>query len=298
MWYIVKLIRECMEMNLEHLGIPPLYVGANVGYSWYDGKEDELEAPVLLMDKKGKEIQEMLDKGVSVEDLPYYNDPRNQFYEDIREFMCEVIVEEITKNNYKTLDDCHGSQRLMSYSGKYMESNKETGNKHINALFQSVLDGLTDSDKLYQQLRTIEQGEDIEFIPHVEETEIINTEDLEIIEDNISINKKVLKMIQVDNENKEVNLILDKFIPGLTSRILSMLITKDIFSYFKPGSRFYKINIILEGSKITLYGKYFPVFFSKVLQKLLTEYYIYGDKGDYTKFDSMIDEVGTKNLKN
>lgn len=296
MWYIVKLIRECMEMNLEHLGIPPLYVGANVGYSWYDGKVDELEAPVLLMDKKGKEINELLESGVSVEDLPVYEDPRGVFYEDIREFMCEVIIEEITKNNYTTLEECHSSQRLMSYGGKYLEDNKVTGKKSINLLFQSVLDGMLDSKELYGKLREIEQTEDIPYEPKKEEA-VIEDGELEVEESIESVKRRVLKRLVVNNKDKTIDIKLDKFVPGVVSVIEEMLVTSDITKYFKDGSKFYKVSITVGEETVRLYGKLFPVFFAKVLERVLTEYEIYLDEGDYSKFGDIIDEVGTDNLK-
>lgn len=296
MWYIVKLIRECMEMDLEHLGIPPLYVGANVGYSWYDGKVDELEAPVLLMDKKGEEIEKLLESGVSPEELPLYEDPREKFYEDIREFMCEVIIEEISKNNYKTLEECHSSQRLMSYGGKYLEENKETGKKSINLIFQRVLDGLRDSEELYRQLREIEQTEDIKYESKQDE-EVVEEKELKVEEEVLSIKRRVLQRMRVNNKEKTIDIKLDKFVPGVVSVIEEMLITSDIEDYFKEGSKFYKVSVTVGEETVRLYGKLFPVFFAKVLEKVLTEYEIYLEEGDYSKFGEIINEVGTQNLK-
>lgn len=89
-WYALKLVREAMEMDLSKHGIPPLYIGANLGYSWADGK-DALEAPVYLMNEKIAEIDELLEKGV---ELPASEDPRAEWIEEIDTFKMRVIKEE------------------------------------------------------------------------------------------------------------------------------------------------------------------------------------------------------------
>src|SRR5699024_5215405 len=49
-YYAVKIVREAMEIDFSKYGFPPLYIGAIVGYSWFDGQlDDDLEAPVYLL---------------------------------------------------------------------------------------------------------------------------------------------------------------------------------------------------------------------------------------------------------
>ncbi|MGM9927601.1 MAG: DNA polymerase [Bacillus sp. (in: firmicutes)] len=112
-WLATAIMREAMEIDLSKYGIPPLYVGANVGYCWKDGKVDELEAPVLLMDRKCKWAMEKFKAG---EELPTYDDPRQHWADEISKFALEVIQEEIKKDGIKTLEQAYVNGRLVKYS--------------------------------------------------------------------------------------------------------------------------------------------------------------------------------------
>jgi len=93
-WYATKLVREAMEIDLSEQGFPPLYIGANVGNTWKDGKVDELEAPVYLMNEKIAEIDAMIERG---EELPSYDDPKQMWEDEINKFALRVIKEEMQK---------------------------------------------------------------------------------------------------------------------------------------------------------------------------------------------------------
>lgn len=112
-WYVCMIMREAMEMDLSKYGFPPLYIGANVGYCWKDGKEDELEAPVILMDEKIAEVKEMMDCG---EELPTYDDPRKMWADEITKFALRVIKGEIQADGVKGLEKAHENGRLVKYS--------------------------------------------------------------------------------------------------------------------------------------------------------------------------------------
>ncbi|WP_460271537.1 DNA polymerase [Bacillus sp. NEAU-Y102] len=112
-WLATAIMREAMEIDFSAKGIPPLYVGANVGYCWKDGKVDELEAPVILMDEKCAWAMEKFKAG---EELPVYDDPRTFWENQINEFAVRVIAEEIEKDGVKNLKEAHKNGRIIKYS--------------------------------------------------------------------------------------------------------------------------------------------------------------------------------------
>lgn len=123
MWYAVKIMREAMEIDFSEQGIPPLYVGAVLGYTWGDGTVDENEAPVLLMDEKVAEIEKLMEQG---KELPVYDDPKAEWDKEVRKFSLRVIQEEL-ENGYedketgkikeiKTYSDAMKNVRLAKYS--------------------------------------------------------------------------------------------------------------------------------------------------------------------------------------
>lgn len=148
-WYVTKIVREAMEMDLSEHGFPPLYIGANVGYSWKDGKADELEAPVYLMDEKIAEIDAMLERG---EELPTYDDPKAMWKEEINKFVLRVLKEESKKgykdketgevHEIKTYSDAMKNPRLAKYSHHFED-------KSTMVVFEILEDT---PDKVYDRL--------------------------------------------------------------------------------------------------------------------------------------------------
>lgn len=120
----IRIMREAMEIDLSNLGIPPLYVGGNVGYSWYDGKADDLEAPVELMDRMVANAKAYKERG---EVLQGVEDPKKYWKDAITEFNLEVLESE-AKIGYeypadsgefleiKTLDDAYQNIRIAKYA--------------------------------------------------------------------------------------------------------------------------------------------------------------------------------------
>ena len=86
----IMIMREAMEMDLSKVepNIPPLYVGGNVGYNWYDGKADELEAPVDLMDRMAADARKHLEEGIEYE---YLEDPKKFWGDAITRYNLEVL---------------------------------------------------------------------------------------------------------------------------------------------------------------------------------------------------------------
>lgn len=85
---VIKIMREAMEIDFSKWGFPPLYVGGNVGYNWKDGKADDLEAPVALMDRMMLNAKEHLTKN---EPFEYLEDPREYWREEIIKYNLEVL---------------------------------------------------------------------------------------------------------------------------------------------------------------------------------------------------------------
>src|SRR5699024_9186504 len=149
------IVREVMDIDFSKYGFPSLYIGAIVGYSWFDGQlDDDLEAPVYLLDEKQKEIEEMLERG---EELPTYDDPRAVWERDIEIFSLRTIGEEYEKGykdketgemeEIKHNEDIHFNSRLVNYSGRFGDVS--------NAVILEVVNG--DYKEVYDNLSNIEQ---------------------------------------------------------------------------------------------------------------------------------------------
>lgn len=125
-WYMINLVRKAMEIDLSSLNFPPLYIGANVGKTWGDGKKDSLEAPVKLMDLRGKEYREM---GMHRETL---ENPTEEFAKELKVFaLGEMLLEIETMRadfeaglpntfEVKTPEDAWKIQRLAKFAGSYI----------------------------------------------------------------------------------------------------------------------------------------------------------------------------------
>lgn len=102
-WKIVRMCREEMEFSSNVAkqsieGFPPLYIGATVGSTWADGKDDGLEIPILLTDRKFAEI----DQGLHDEPL---ENPRDAVQREIQLYQAERIrqrIQEVRAYDYDT----------------------------------------------------------------------------------------------------------------------------------------------------------------------------------------------------
>lgn len=112
-WVVINVVRKAMELDLSAQNFPPLYIGANVGNSWADGKKDHLECPVLLMNRRRDEVN----SGLHQEAL---SDPKAAMEKECKMFAIEMVEEEINKNNIKTVEEAHNIPRLMKYIGNYI----------------------------------------------------------------------------------------------------------------------------------------------------------------------------------
>src|SRR5699024_4530156 len=121
-----NIVRKAMEMDFSKYGFPPLYIGAIVGYSWFDGQIDELEAPVYMLNEKREEVNKALEEG---RELPSYDDPKKVWQEDIERFSIRTIEEEYKKGykdketgemkKIKSRTDLIKNGRLVTYADRF-----------------------------------------------------------------------------------------------------------------------------------------------------------------------------------
>jgi DNA polymerase I-like protein with 3'-5' exonuclease and polymerase domains len=142
-WKMIDIVRSAMELDLSKYNFPPLYIGANVGNSWGDGKKDNLEAPVLLMERKRQEVL----AGLHEEG---YENPTEVFSDELRKFALEVVMEEISKANTTTVETSLEIPRLSKYAGAYLGADAEFAIKGVLAgeTLETVFSQLGKSDIL------------------------------------------------------------------------------------------------------------------------------------------------------
>lgn len=125
---VCKIMKEAMEIDLSESGFPPFYAGMNVGYNWKDGKRDDLEAQVLLMEEMQQKATDYLENGTPLPD--YDEDNIVEFWLDtIREFSVRQIVEEVRLGYVKddkrvpitNLNEAHMNPRISKYANYFGE---------------------------------------------------------------------------------------------------------------------------------------------------------------------------------
>ena len=123
--YIMKM---SMEVDLAEQGFPPLYVGMNLGNHWKDGKRDDLEAPVILMEEMAEAGKRMLE--LPLEDRPVFTEDPVTFWQDaIIEFSARELTAEVQngyldsetneRKPFNNLTDTHKNVRVTSYSSYF-----------------------------------------------------------------------------------------------------------------------------------------------------------------------------------
>lgn len=141
-WYMIDLVRRAMEIDLSKYNFPPLYIGANVGKTWGDGKKDNLEAPVILMERRRKEIEQ----GMHREPM---EDPVEQVAEELKLFALEVIRDEVKKNKVKTVEEAKGIPRLYKYAENYI------GKEEMDLAIKLILRG-EEIENVLSKLKRVE----------------------------------------------------------------------------------------------------------------------------------------------
>lgn len=146
-WQIISMVRDAMEIDLSRFNFPPLYIGANVGNSWSDGKVDNLECPVKLMELRKKECEE----GLHTE---AYSDPKSMVSDQLTLFAIQQVYDEIQEGNIQTLEEAHSRPRLMKYLGNYIGADEH------EFIVQGLLSGETPEKMCAQSKRIEVLGED------------------------------------------------------------------------------------------------------------------------------------------
>lgn len=130
----IKIMKEAMEVPLDNFGIPTMYIGGNVGYNWLDGKRDELEASVELMNRMMRDATNRMEN--TGEEYDYLADPRTYWLHEITKYNLEVIYTEGLRGYedpfsgemkpIHSIDDALKSVRIAKYAthhgskGKYI----------------------------------------------------------------------------------------------------------------------------------------------------------------------------------
>lgn len=281
-----------MEIDMSHYGLPPLYIGANVGASWSDGKVDELEAPVLLMDEKIAEMHAMLARG---ETLPTYDDPKAVWADEISHFALRQVEKEIRENNYTTMAECYKNIRIMKYSRHFnvtrVIEGKEKSCSFDNNVIQLLLDRNNTADSVWANFEDYTTNMDlVKFKPTsaAKQSTVLPDDKngfLEVLREHIQYDRElqVLTLRLVDMDSKFLT-ILD-----------SILVDRTALSYFRENQQFCNVKVYIGDSyehqvkfKGLLSG-FMPTI------KDLMETHIRGE--DYLPFQNVADRVGNTLLK-
>lgn len=210
-WQVIDIVRRAMELDLSKYNFPPLYIGANVGNSWADGKKDNLECPVLLMERRREEIE----KGLHKEPL---DNPRDIIADELKLFAIEVIVEEVEKWNVKSVEEAHKVTRLMKYVNGYLgdepgefaikgvlagESAEEILNKmeHVDVYGEDYFDEIIEENDELDE--SIEDGEEEEEKAEIDYGKLQNY--YEANKDTLKLDSTIVKRAkEVYNEKYSV----------------------------------------------------------------------------------------------
>lgn len=238
MWYALTIVRKAMEIDMSAYGFPPLYIGANVGYTWFDGKIDELEAPVLLMDEKIAEVEAKLAAG---EELEVYEDPRTVWENEISLFALKQVRKEIEENNLTTMDECYKNIRVMKYARHFTTKRRiekdgvEEMKKYSfdNNIISLLLDRSNTVESVWEQLPDL--LENMPIIDRVVETkeavQLPETETglLAVLREHIQVNRQTQTIhLHLNSSDSNFLAILDSLMIDLKERYLYKL-NQDLF---------------------------------------------------------------------
>lgn len=294
MWYALSIIKEAMEIDLSHLGFPPLYIGANVGYNWKDGKDDNLEAPVLLMKEKVDEVNNFLKSGKTWRDLPTTDKPKEEWLEEIQKFALRQVKEEIQKNNICSLSDFRKAKRAVKYASVFnrevMSENPENSEKPLkfkisneNIIFETVKE--KGVDYTFENIQAILETEDIEFVETVKE----KTKG-EILQENTEmLNDLVKRHIKVNNQSKKILIKLQEADGGFFTQFNKMVVPYDSVKMFKNDLTDYSIVVEIGNTREQIkFKKLFKNFLPLVIELMKT--HLVG--GNYRDIEDDVIEIG------
>lgn len=292
MWYALSIIRKAMEIDMSKYGFPPLYVGANVGTSWSDGKADELEAPVLLMDEKIAEVEAKLARG---EELPTYQNPKEIWGNEISYFALRQVEKEIRENNLKTIGECYKNIRIMKYA-RHFEVEREIDGKvksvgFDNNIITLLLDGTHTAESIWANFEEISTTmEIVKYKPSNAGTVAVELPDdensfLELLREHIRFDrqKRVLHLKLVDMDSKFLSILNE------------ILVDSTALNNFRSDQVFCNINIEI-GEDYNHYVKFRGLLsgFMPTIKDLMT---VHLRGGDYSPFEHVATQVGDTLLK-
>lgn len=276
-WYVLSIMRTAMEMDMSEDGFPPLYIGANVGYSWGDGQRDELEAPVLLMNKKIAEMEEKLARG---EELEQQVDQREEWLQDIRYFAVEQVKQEIEEGGFTTVEEAHSSGRLVKYSRTFKNSDML-----VNELLTKSV------DDVWVRLAEIETSEKFEWAPTAKVVE----EGEELVDETAMLADTVKDLMRYSRERNTLRVKLLEPDGGFFSAFDKMLVASSSMSQFKDNQQYIKVEVQVGESEVeTVRQRGLISGMVGLLRDYLT---IHVTGGSYGFYEEQIEELGTTLMK-
>ena len=239
-WYMLKIIRKAMELNIE--GFPPLFIGANVGYSWAVGKRDDLEIPISLSELMFKNGEYLKDG---------YDDPYTVVKNQIIEYKLSELKSILKERKLNTVEKALDNPKVAKILKDYFS------NIDSNELLNNIFEGksIRINDEVVYNDKALEFEEESE-----EETEGIE----EVVENNADnsnfigeLEIKRVKSVETGVKRYRV-LVHDKKcyikLDGITKNVLNIL--KDYLEKNNSDSG-YKVFFILGNddyeTKYTLY---------------------------------------------
>lgn len=278
-WHALYIIRNAMEIDLSADGFPPLYIGANVGYSWADGKVDELEAPVILMDEKMAEVKELMDKG---EPIPTQQDQRQEWLMDIRKFAVNQVKKEIVEKGHKTVEDAHSNARVIKYSRTFNNPDMVV----YLLLTQSA-------DEVWNKIPKIEAGDEYVW----EKTEkVVEVKGVEEEETADTLKEKARKCIKYSKKSQKIRILLEEQDTEFLTILDKMLVTRASMDAFRNDQIYLKVEVQF-GKNSDAYEVTQRGLLSGMLKLLLDFLVTHLVGGSYGYYEEKIEDVGTKLLK-
>lgn len=244
MWYALSIVRKAMEIDMSAYGFPPLYIGANVGNSWSDGKADHLEAPVLLMDEKMAEIQAKIENG---ETLETYDDPRSVWADEISKFALRQVEKEIRENNLTTFAECYKNLRVMKYARHFetkrvvIKDGKEETKKYSfdNNIISLFLDRSNTAESVWANLPTL-----LAEMPIVEYRPEDNQTTAKVLpETDSGIITLLREHIQLDRQQRTLTLNLTSADSDFLSILDSLMIDLRDKWHYQSNQELFKVTV-------------------------------------------------------
>lgn len=299
-YFVLKVMRQAMEMDLSKYGLPPLYIGANIGTNWGAGQDDDMEMPVMLMEevmeKVEKENIKYTDDDVSVQDLIV------QWKTAIEKFAIRQIEFEIIDRKLTDIDEIMEVGRIIKYS-KYFEHPKYM----IYMVYNAVINKVGTVENIQQNYKELlKDGDSYEYVPKkvkVSEEDKKFYKGREIPSTN-NLKENLLKYIHIGkthelDETKTITITCVDSDTKFLTFIENMLVDYSVYrsGVFKDNQQYLDVRIKIDENSDYYYFNQRGILSGMV--KLIPKYllvHLYGI-GDYSKTELDIERLGSSLIK-